>query len=317
MLERVVLKKGLGEVRELENATKKRSIRLSAETMNWPFWHIVELGEWCLINHMRLSSRAWIYCLLCMLGCFSEKSISQVLTGSLSQGVVVNYQFNGNTLDSSGNGYNATAVGAQLSADRFGRSSGAYLFNGSSDYIISGNSLPNSIKFTISAWIRPDALKFAGIFYDSALFTPGRDTSLHMYGDGSIEASFSKIGDPGPPYLRTGVVLSEGSWFHVVATSEATGLKIFLNGTEVASQNIGSDNIGYHSNIYIGAENHGFQPEFFFKGAIDDVLFYDKVLSPSEVSSLYQIQSIPEPSAFSLFAVGLGGWALVRRRRRS
>jgi len=311
----MVLKRGLGAVQKLENAKKKRTIRISAKITYWPLRDIVELGEWCRVNHMRLSSRAWLYCLLCMLGCFSEKSISQMLTGSLSQGVVVNYQFNGNTLDSSGNGYNATAVGAQLSADRFGRSSSAYLFNGSSDYIISGNSLPDSIKFTISAWIRPDALKFAGIFYDSALFTPGRDTSLHMYGDGRIEASFSKIGDPGPPYLSTGSVLSAGTWFHVVATSEAMGLKIFLNGTEVASQNIGSNNIGYHSNLYIGAENHGFQPEFFFKGAIDDVLFYDKVLSPSEVSSLYQIQSIPEPSALSLIAVSLGALAMMRRRR--
>ena len=128
-----------------------------------------------------------------------------------------------------------------------------------------------------------------------------------------IQASFSKIGDPGPPYLRTGAVLSAGNWFHVVATSEATGLKIFLNGTEVASQNVGSDNIGYHSNIYIGAENHGFQPDFFFKGAIDDVLFYDKVLSSSEVFSLYQIQSIPEPSSLSLLVIGLGGLAMMRR----
>ena len=253
--------------------------------------------------------------MVCFMVCSAEKAISQVLTGSLSQGIVVNYQFNGNTVDSSGNGFNATAIGAQLTADRFGRASSAYLFNGSSDYIISGNSLPDSTKFTISAWIRPDALKFAGIFYDSALFTPGRDTSLHMYGDGSVEASFSKISDPGPPYLRTGAALAAGSWFHVVATSEATSLKIFLNGGEVASQNVGSNNNGYHSNIYIGAENHGFYPEYFFQGAMDDVLFYDRVLSSTEVASLYQIQSVPEPSAVSLLAVGLGALAVIRRRR--
>jgi hypothetical protein len=26
-------------------------------------------------------------------------------------------------------------------------------------------------------------------------------------------------------------------------------------------------------------------------------------------------EAIPEPSAFSLLAVGLGGWAMIRRRR--
>jgi len=254
-------------------------------------------------------------CVICLIVCFAEKAISQVLTGSISQGVVVNYQFNGSAADSSGNGYHATAIGAQLTADRFGRASSSYLFNGSSDYIICGNALPDSSSFTISAWIRPDSLRFAGIFYDSAFFTPGRDTSLHMFSDGSLETQFSKISDPGPPYLKTSPILLAGLWAHVVTTSSAAGIKIFVNGSEVAGQDVGSHNISYHSSIYIGAENHGFNPEYFFHGAIDDVLFYERNLSEAEVSLLYQTQSIPEPSALSLLSVALGGLAMMRRRR--
>jgi len=49
MFRAMVLKRVRGAVQRLENATKKRSIRISAKTTYWPFWDIAELGEVCLI----------------------------------------------------------------------------------------------------------------------------------------------------------------------------------------------------------------------------------------------------------------------------
>lgn len=45
-----MIKRKLGEVERLENATKERSIRISAKTTYWPFRDIVELGKECLID---------------------------------------------------------------------------------------------------------------------------------------------------------------------------------------------------------------------------------------------------------------------------
>ena len=42
MLERIVLKRVSGEVGELENATKKRNIRIDTITPYWPFGDIVK-----------------------------------------------------------------------------------------------------------------------------------------------------------------------------------------------------------------------------------------------------------------------------------
>jgi hypothetical protein len=47
----------------------------------------------------------------------------------------------------------------------------------------------------------------------------------------------------------------------------------------------------------------------------DDMRIYDRALSSTEVSNLYTKESVPEPSALSLLAVGLGGLAMMRRRR--
>jgi len=50
VFKRMVLKRVLGEMRRFENAMKKRSIRIDTKTTNWPFWDIVGLGKWCLID---------------------------------------------------------------------------------------------------------------------------------------------------------------------------------------------------------------------------------------------------------------------------
>lgn len=230
---------------------------------------------------------------------------------AFTSNLIVHHLFNGNATDQTGGGYNGTVNGAQLTRDRFGVASAAYFFDGIDDYITLNQLLPDSGGFTIAAWIRPDTLKSAGIFYDSALFTPGRDTTFHTLPNGSLETAFSKI-DPSPPYLNTGTVLTAGFWAHVVATTQPSGTAIYVNGSPVATDTSGSHNIGYHSTPYIGAENHGFGPQAFFHGGIDDVRIYTRALSAGEVSSLYEAEVVPEPSSALLL---LSGAFLCLRRR--
>ena len=45
-----MLKRVLGEMRRLENAMIKRSIRLSAKITYWPLSDIAELAMWCLVS---------------------------------------------------------------------------------------------------------------------------------------------------------------------------------------------------------------------------------------------------------------------------
>ena len=48
---------------------------------------------------------------------------------------------------------------------------------------------------------------------------------------------------------------------------------------------------------------------------IDDVSIYNRALNSAEVATLYANESVPEPSALSLLVIGLGGLAMIRRRR--
>ncbi len=46
----MLLKRVFVEVQRLENAKKKRNIRIDTKAANWPFRDIAELENWCLIN---------------------------------------------------------------------------------------------------------------------------------------------------------------------------------------------------------------------------------------------------------------------------
>lgn len=70
--------------------------------------------------------------------------------------LVAHYTFDGNALDSSGNGNDGTVSGAALTTDRFGNTNGAYAFNGSSDWIERASPTHLNIgsqSWTVSAWV--------------------------------------------------------------------------------------------------------------------------------------------------------------------
>ena len=77
------------------------------------------------------------------------------LTGSLTNGLVAYYPFNGNANDESINTNNGTVNGATLTFDRFGNHNSAYEFNGN-DYIDLGQNI-NLNSFTFVVWIKTNS----------------------------------------------------------------------------------------------------------------------------------------------------------------
>src|SRR6185503_16781133 len=69
-------------------------------------------------------------------------------------GLAAYYPFNGNALDSSGNGHNGTVTGAAPAADRFGNSNHAYLFDGINDNVTvpDFNTILSTDEVSLSFW---------------------------------------------------------------------------------------------------------------------------------------------------------------------
>ena len=209
----------------------------------------------------------------------------------LTNGLIAYYPFNGNANNAAGSGFNGSVSGAQATSDRFGNPNSAYQFNGSGNYIYVGDQLPDAQEFTLSVWIKSDEDKFSGIFYEAAYFTPGRDTILETWPGGELRGTATKIASPGPNSLVASGVLAIGQWKHIAWVLRTNGTFIYVNGGLAASSPNAGNNVGYHSPMYIGAENHGAQIEYFFHGVIDDVRIYSRGFSSSEVQQIYAIEA--------------------------
>ena len=213
---------------------------------------------------------------------------------SLSLGLVAYYPFNGNAKDASGNGNDASVVGASLTTDRGGVANAAYSFNGGGNYIqLPGNRfLDNSVKVTISAWYRFQGNQ-SGQIFASGDTRPGYDPYSMRIGPGGFEdlsvadtSAYRTIKANGSLDYRDGV------WRHIVMVlkeldSSTSQLLVYLDGCLVTTTNMSPKlTIRYDTDMVsqIGAI-HSIQ---FWKGQLDDFRFYNRDLSATDVAQLYQ-----------------------------
>jgi hypothetical protein len=209
----------------------------------------------------------------------------------ITNGLVAYYPFNGNANDESGNGKNGSPNNLTFAGDRINSTGGSADFDGSSSFIKVSQKLPDSQELSFSVWIKSRTDKFSCIFYDSAYFTAGRDVFLRTQGPLSLVGTATKIADPGPQAIIAKDAFKLNLWTHIAWTLGPSGMRLYRNGTMIQSTLEAANNVGYHSDVHLGAENHGPKVENFFNGQMDDVRIYNRALSDGEVKALYDYES--------------------------
>jgi len=204
-------------------------------------------------------------------------------SGTLNDGLVLYYNFDTNTgsgvYDQSGNGHNAMVYGAAYTAG--GKTGGAYHYDGTNDYVLIGN-LGYQSQGTISFWMYADAVENV------------RNPFTTDYASWDDCIRFEE-GAPGDFVVGLGPILGgkayttnfqAGAWTHVIFAWTTNGYWGWLNGEQKFS--------AVHNNeLYLGFPNvaigngYSTSPNRYWKGKVDEVLIYNRVLSTSEVSSLY------------------------------
>ncbi len=220
-------------------------------------------------------------------------TVNALSGGIPTSGLVAWYPFNGNANDESGNGNNGTNYGATLTIDRFGNANKAYSFNGFSSFI--GCSMPVSITpiygVTISTWVNLTSLSpgiaIANIWnWSDDLYGIVLDYPSYHYGgvfDTSGVCCF------GPTTSSSIAPLS--TWCHVVYTCDYTTnvAKLYINNNLEASITT-SFNRPTLNEIRIG--KWGLTTDWFLHGLVDDVAFYNRALTPSQITQLYNAGSV-------------------------
>ena len=242
-----------------------------------------------ILNHKRMRSRLIYFFVFFLL--ISTIIQSQTLPSYLpSNGLVGWWPFNGNANDESGNGYNGIVTGASLSSDRFGISNSSYEFlgqtqAGTDNTIVLVNNVIDVPGFnpgltnqiTISLWSNT---------YDS-----NNGSFLQRRVDNSIDFA---CGSEGSHFGSVGIcssvnTTSNNTWHHHIYSYDGSVIKHYIDGlldlSVAGTGNIGNNTsmMNFGKYIYHGGLTH----YFFFNGKLDDIAIYNRALTPSEITALY------------------------------
>lgn len=184
-----------------------------------------------------------------------------------------------------------------------GRVGNGLILDGSNDHVALDSSLLSiSNNFTITAWINPAAARtdLAVYFCLRAKYAAsGIRLAVRVNNDliieGQTATGWQQI------YHALGGI-QNNVWQHIVVVYDKSAFTVYLNGVRIApahghNGSWGSDIVMDPTGVTrIGAEGGGVATHF-FKGRIDDVRVYNRTLSPTEVTTLYQWTGNPRPLA--------------------
>ena len=224
----------------------------------------------------------------------SYNSIAQV---NLGNGLSVQYLFNSNVQDNSGNSQDATAKGEKYGDDRNGKANSTFDMNGFNGYITLPENLQIQGDFTVSAWVKMDKHKYL--------------SRLIEWGNGSnkdnivLGLSSNKSGKPfmqiykGQGRDNTELIASEAlalnTWVHLVYLLEGNQAKIYKNGVLwIQKEGFYTPSDVKRSQIYIGKSTFStIEGHEYPDGMIDDIYIYNRALNDAEVQALHKADSKP------------------------
>lgn len=163
----------------------------------------------------------------------------------------------------------------------------AFYFNGSDNYVDCGSNevLNISNAVTIEAWIKPEKFDYGIIVSKGIVLTDGYWFQMGSQ-NGLIVHFYLDTGDLRVPNSGDGGTLTLNEWHYVIATFDGNIGKIYIDGSEIASNNKSGSVISNNRNLLIGEYNGGGHN---FKGSMGFVRIYNKTLSEEEIKTLYNL----------------------------
>ena len=218
----------------------------------------------------------------------------------LGGGVAVNPLWDGlqayYTADNTGNDALGTYNGTLTNGATYGTGiiNQGFSFDGVNDTVDFGNNLDfdGSTPFSVSCWINTNNVTSSNVPLAKAQnLAPFTGYWFLITSTGNLRFILSNdLNSPNWLAIENSTTLSTSTWYHCVMTYDgsksSTGLKVYVDNA-LNTQNVISNTLtGSTSNsinFKLGARNNG----FFYNGLIDEVGVWNRELSSSEVTELY------------------------------
>lgn len=197
-----------------------------------------------------------------------------------------------------------TAFGVTPVADRNGNNSGALFFDSEDDRVLLDNSsFEVENRFTITAWVRPDDAvpgqlrrilskwdgSFAG-FEKGAIVLETYTDRIHQ----DLRARFTIYKENEQAVTITSKqVLTPGVWYHLATRIINGHMELFVNGESAGRAAMEASTIEPTAFPWgVGCDGGGeTTSDDNFRGAIDDLRFYNQALSDSEIVDIYEVDT--------------------------
>ncbi|WP_373231214.1 LamG-like jellyroll fold domain-containing protein [Cohnella sp.] len=192
--------------------------------------------------------------------------------------------------DSAGSSNGTLNGGASWTA---GKSGQGVSLDGTDDYISFPALVQGYTDFTISTWVKLDALHTWDRIFDFGSGTNAYMLLTPKSGSNTLRFTITNSGGGGEQFVESAKSIPTGAWMHLAVVLSGSTAILYVNGEEVARNTISLTpaRLGTLTNNYIGKAQYTGNP--YMQGTVDDFRVYNSALSASDLSSL-----VHTPSAY-------------------
>lgn len=220
--------------------------------------------------------------------------------GSLKEGLIAYYPFNGNTNDASGNNLNGTAVGTtSYSTNRYFETGAALELNGT-NYIHVADNAKLQLKKAMTIYLEflPETGEVASLIGKRNINNGYQAFHLALNYSGPVIfsviekdkcSSDNENNDWSNLPSEAGSPVLIGCWNYVAAIFDGTTQKIYLNGKLVGSKTVSFGEMGACTPTDLRIGYWWNSDPIPFVGKIDEVRIYDRALTSAEITKLYKL----------------------------
>lgn len=188
--------------------------------------------------------------------------------------LLAHFPLDGDLSDVSENGHSGSVYQTTPVNNPAGQAGKALFFNGGA-YGFTNGFFDNLANFSVSFWINPYTYsQSASIIYKPGVLNVAYTSSRLVFQIGDGEEFISN-------YTFNSRITS-GSWQHVTITMQGKNLNLYVNGYYQESGTIDATLSHSSDYLYIGGFSSGY-----YYGSLDELMFYDGVLTEQEVYKLY------------------------------
>jgi PKD repeat protein len=227
------------------------------------------------------------------------KSVDKYILVIPAAGLAAFFPFNGNINDAGPNSVSASSLGAGvqfINADRLSQTGNTGTFNGATGVVVANHNAFNfgASDYTVSCWIKTGNASRMMLWQESGKNGSGDNQTWLRMGDNATDRRlrFTIEDNTGSAIINMGAAafVADNVWHHVVAVRQGMTTTVYIDGVQKGT--LTTTNLKVVSNdqnFKIGVQEGAASNSSFFNGEIDDLIVYNKALTPAEITALLNL----------------------------